>query len=122
MAKGTMTIQGIVAMAIGILGLIIIYTVIPLVGSEMDQAVVLPGCTNNTNATTCNATKLPGSAWNSTVDSDVPTAVSLWTSIAGILIVAVIIIIVGGFLIALRTLRTYKGTRGKIEIWPGFYF
>jgi len=107
MAKDkSMTIQGIVAMAIGILGLIIIYTVIPLVGSEMDQAVVLPGCTNNTNATTCTATRLPGSAWNSTVDSDVPTAVSLWTSIAGILKVAAFITIIGGFLRTLQGMRS----------------
>jgi len=92
MAKGTMTIQGIVAMAIGVLGLIIIYTVIPLVGSEMDQAVVLPN-----NGT--------GSAWNSSVNSDVPTAVSLWTSIAGILKVAAFITIIGGFLRTLQGMR-----------------
>jgi len=105
MAKETMTIQGIVAMAIGILGLIIIYTVIPLVGSEMDQAVVLPGCTNNTNATTCAASRSPGDAWNSSVNSDVPTAVGLWTSIAGILKVAAFITVIGGFLRTLQGMR-----------------
>jgi len=105
MAKGQMTIQGLVTMAIGVLGLVIVYVIIPLIGSEMDQAVVIPGCTDNTNATTCDASRLPGSAWNSTVDSDVPTAVSLWTSIAGILKVAAFITIIGGFLRTLQGMR-----------------
>ena|SRR3990167_8346844 len=104
MAKGTMTIQGIVAMAIGILGLIIVYTIIPLVGSELDQAVVLPGCTNS-NATCANGS-LPGSAWNNSVNSDVTTGVSLWTSIAGILKVAAFITIIGGFLRTLQGMRS----------------
>jgi len=91
-SKGAMTIQGIVAMAIGVLGLIIIYTVIPLVGSEMDQAVVLPGSG-------------AGSTWNASVNTDVPTAVSLWTSIAGILKVAAFITIIGGFLRTLQGMR-----------------
>jgi len=103
--KGVMTIQGIVAIAIGVLGLIIIYTVIPLVGSEMDQAVVLPGCTDNTNATTCSNSTSTGGAWNSSVNSDVPTAVGLWTSIAGILKVAAFITIIGGFLRTLQGMR-----------------
>jgi len=101
--KGTMTIQGIVAMAIGILGLIIIYTVIPLVGSQMDLAVVLPGCIDS-NATCANGTEAGGS-WNASVNSDVPTAVSLWTSIAGILKVAAFITIIGGFLRTLQGMR-----------------
>jgi len=91
-SKGGMTIQGIVAMAIGVLGLIIIYTVIPLVGSEMDQAVVLPAAG-------------AGSTWNNSVNTDVPTAVSLWTSIAGILKVAAFITIIGGFLRTLQGMR-----------------
>jgi len=106
MAKGTMTIQGIVAMAIGILGLIIIYTVIPLIGSEMDQAVILPGCTDNTNASTCANTTQAGGNWNNTVNSDVPTAVSLWASIAGILKVAAFITVIGGFLRTLQGMRS----------------
>ena len=103
-SKSGMTMQGIVAMSIGILGLIIVYIVIPLVGSELDQAVILPGCVDD-NATCANGTEL-GGRWNSSVDSDVPTAVSLWTSLAGILKVAAFITIIGGFL------RTLQGMRG----------
>jgi len=93
MAKGGMTIQGIVAMAIGILGLIIVYVIIPLVGSQLDQAVTLPASG-------------AGSTWNSTVNTDVPTAVSLWTSLAGILKVAAFITVIGGFLRTLQGMRS----------------
>ena len=103
-SKSGMTMQGIVAMAIGILGLIIVYTIIPLIGSELDQAVILPGCVDD-NSTCANGTE-PGGAWNSSVDADVPTAVSLWTSLAGILKVAAFIVVIGGFL------RTLQGMRG----------
>jgi len=104
MAKGTMTIQGIVAMAIGILGLIVVYVIIPLVGSELEQAVVLPGCPYTGNDTGCSV----GSTWNSSTfgGSDVPTAVSLWTSLAGILKVAAFITIIGGFLRTLQGMRS----------------
>jgi len=91
-AKG-MTIEGIVTMAIGILGLIVVYVVIPLVGSELDQAVVLPAAGT-------------GSTWNSSVNTDVPTAVSLWTSLAGILKVAAFITVIGGFLRTLQGMRS----------------
>jgi len=95
MAKGTgMTIQGIVAMGIGILSLIIVYVVVPLVGSQMDQAVILP------------ASGEAGSTWNATVNTDVPTAVSLWTSLAGILKVAAFITVIGGFLRTLQGMRS----------------
>lgn len=103
-SKSGMTMQGIVAMAIGILGLIIVYVVIPLVGSQLDQAIILPGCRDG-NATCGNGT-LPGGDWNSTANADVPTAVSLWTSLAGILKVAAFIVVIGGFL------RTLQGMRG----------
>jgi len=93
MAKSGMTIQGIVAMAIGILGLIIVYVIIPLVGSQLDQAVTLPGSG-------------AGSTWNSSVNTDVPTAVSLWTSLAGILKVAAFITVIGGFLRTLQGMRS----------------
>jgi len=103
-SKSGMTMQGIVAMSIGILGLIIVYIVIPLVGSELDQAVILPGCVDD-NATCANGT-LPGGNWNSSVNADVPTAVSLWISLAGILKVAAFITVIGGFLRTLQGMRS----------------
>ncbi len=85
----TMTMEGLGAMAIGVLVLIVAFTIIPIVGSELDQAVQL-GATSD---------------WNSSHNSDVPTGVDLWTSVGGILKVAGIIVVVAGFL---RTLQGMK--------------
>lgn len=92
-SKAGMTMQGLAAMAFGVLTIIIAFTIIPMVGSEMDQAVVLP------------ATGSVGSQWNSTVNADIPTAVDFWESVGGILKVAGFIIVVVGFIRALQGLR-----------------
>jgi len=92
MAEKGMTMQGLAAMAIGVMTLIVVFIVIPLVGSQMDAAVVLPAAG-------------AGSLWNSSVTTTLPTAVSLWGSLGGILKVAGVIVIVGGFLQTLRGLR-----------------
>ncbi len=92
MANQGMTMQGLAAMAIGVLTLIVVFIVIPLVGSQMDAAVTLPAAG-------------AGSEWNGSVTPGLPTAVSLWGSLGGILKVAGVIVIVGGFLQTLRGLR-----------------
>ncbi len=84
-----MDMQGLAAMAIGVLVLIVAFTIIPIVGSELDSAVTIGAASN----------------WNSSVNTDVPTGVDLWTSVGGILKVAGIIIVVAGFL---RTLTSMK--------------
>ena len=89
--KGT-TIQGVVAMAIGVMALLIVYVVIPLTGSQLDASVTLPASG-------------PGSQWNSTVNTAVPTAVDTWETLGGIIRVAAIITIIGGFFRSLQGLR-----------------
>jgi len=86
----TMTMEGLGAMAIGVLVLIVAFTIIPIVGSELDSAVTL-GATSD---------------WNASHNTDIPTGVDLWTSVGGILKVAGIIVVVAGFL---RTLQGMKG-------------
>ncbi len=93
MADKGMTMQGLAAMAVGVLTLIVVFTIIPLVGSQLDQAVTLPA----TGA---------GSTWNSSVTTTLPTAVSLWGSMGGILKVAGVVVIVGGFLRTLQGMRS----------------
>jgi hypothetical protein len=92
MGNSGLTMAGLAAMAVGALTLIVVFTIIPLVGSQLDSAVTLPAAG-------------AGSAWNSSVTTTLPTAVSLWGSIGGILKVAGVIVIVGGFLTTLRGLR-----------------
>ncbi|MDP1614760.1 MAG: hypothetical protein Q8L68_03090 [Methylococcales bacterium] len=98
MVSSGLTMQGLVAMGIGILALLVIFTIIPLVGSQLDQAVTIPGYTNET-------TKTGGSQWNATVNPSIPTAAGTWASLGGIIKVAAIIVIIGGFLQTLRGLR-----------------
>ena len=79
----------LVSTAIGVLMLIIVFIIVPMVGDQMDQSIVI-GAT---------------SEWNSTVNSDVPTGYDTWTSLAGLLEVAALVIIVGillGTFVALK--------------------
>ncbi len=85
----SMTMEGVGGMAIGALILIVAFTIIPIVGSQVDQAVVLPATSD----------------WNATHNTNIPTGVDLWQSIGGILKVAGIIVVVAGFL---RTLQGMK--------------
>ena len=85
-----MTMEGLGAMAIGVLVLIVAFTIIPIVGSELDQAVTLPATSD----------------WNATHNPDIPTGVDLWQSVGGILKVAGIIVVVAGFLRTLQGMKT----------------
>lgn len=84
------SMMGLVAMAIGVLTLIVVYTIIPLVGSQLDASFTLGA----------------SSDWNSSHNSNIPTGVSLWESLGGIIKVAAIILIVAGFLQTLREMRS----------------
>ncbi len=91
--KGGMTMQGIAAMAIGALALIVIYTVIPLTGAELDKSISLPA----TGA---------GSQWNSSVNANIVTGPSLWQSLGGVIKVGGVIVVIGGFLRTVQGLRS----------------
>jgi len=81
--------EGLGAMAIGVLVLIVAFTIIPIVGSELDSAVTL-GETSD---------------WNASHNADIPTGVDLWQSVGGILKVGGIIVVVAGFLRTLQGMR-----------------
>jgi len=86
----TMSMEGLGLMAVGVLGLIVSFTIIPIVGAELDSAVTL--------STT--------SQWNSSVNTNIPTGVDLWESVGGIIKVGAIVTIIGGFLKTLSGLRS----------------
>ena len=99
----SMTMEGLGAMAIGVLTLIVAFTIIPIVGNELDNAVTLdPG---NSTDQTCTDNKR-SCLWNSSVNSDIPTGVDLWESVGGILKVGGIIVVVVGFLRTLQGMRS----------------
>ena len=79
----------LVSTAIGVLMLIIVFIVVPMVGDSMESSIVI------TN----------GSEWNHSQNSAIPTGYDTWTSLAGLLEVAALVIIVGillGTFVALK--------------------
>ena len=93
MADSKMTMQGLAGTAIGVLALIVAFTIIPIVGSQLDASITLP------------AAGTAGANWNSTNNANIVTAVSVWQAVGGILKVGGIIVVVAGFLTTLRGLR-----------------
>lgn len=89
--NGTMT--GLGMMAVGILIMIVVFTIIPIVGSELDE---------NTAGMV-----RAGSSWNSSENANIPTAVDLWNTVSGILKVVAVMLVVVGFL------STLKGLKGR---------
>jgi len=89
MADKKMTMQGLGEIALGVLTLIVVYSVVPLIGSSMDTATTLG----------------PTSQWNHTVNANIPTGVDLWTTVGPFLTLAAIILIVAGFLTTLKGLK-----------------
>lgn len=85
------TMYGLGMMAVGILVMIVVFTIIPIVGSELDEntAGMVPA----------------GSSWNSSENANIPTAVDLWNTVSGILKVVAVLLVVVGFLATLRGLK-----------------
>lgn len=65
--------------AIGILLLVVIFSVVPMVGQNVDDVTSIP----------------VGSQWNSTTNTDIETGSDLWGSTSGMISLAAIIAIVG---------------------------
>ena len=99
----SMTMEGLGAMAIGVLVLIVAFTIIPIVGNELDNAVTLPaGDVLNGTCTAGNRACL----WNSSMTTGITTGVEVWESVGGILKVGGIIVVVAGFLRTLQGMRS----------------
>jgi hypothetical protein len=78
------------AAAIGVLVLVVIFSVIPMIGSEVDEA------TGDLAA---------DSEWNATYNTDIPTGSGLWEDTGGMISLAAVIIIVGFVLGAIMYFR-----------------
>ena len=102
-----MTMQGLSAVAIGTLALLVAFTIIPIVGSQLDRAITMPGCAGGDMNTSCTYSGYAvGGKWNSTVNTNIVTGVSVWQALGGILKVGGIIVVVAGFLTTLRGMRS----------------
>ena len=89
MADKNMTMSGLGAMVLGVVLIIVLYGIVPMIGSQIDSAVTI-GAT---------------SQWNSTTNTDIPTGHAFWTTISGFITLSALMIFVGGFI------RTLKGIR-----------
>lgn len=93
---------GLGMMAVGILTLIVTFTIIPIVGDQLDRAVTLPSGNSTTEVCDNGGT---GCHWNASVNSHVTTGISVWEGVGGILKVGAIIVVVAGFLTTLKGLK-----------------
>ncbi len=96
--SGSTMIDVAVAMAIGLIVLVAVYSLAPLIGSNIDSAATVP----------------PGSQWNATVNTDIPTGVEIWEQNAGLLILAVMVSILSLIIWAIMRIQGNKGSGGGI--------
>ena len=94
---GTM-IDVAVTMAIGLIVLVAVYSLAPLIGSNIDSAATIPA----------------GSQWNATENTDIPTGVGIWEQNAGLLILAVMVSILSLIIWAIMRVRGTGESGGGI--------
>ena len=94
--SGNTMIDVAVTMAIGLIVLVAVYSLAPLIGSEIDSAATVP----------------PDSQWNATVNTEIPTGVEIWEQNAGLLILAVMVSILSLIIWAIMRVRGNSGGSG----------
>lgn len=87
--SGATMIDVAVTMAIGLIVLVAVFSIAPLIGSNIDSASTVP----------------PGSQWNATENTDIPTGVSIWEQNAGLLMLAVMVSILSMVIWAIMRVR-----------------
>ena len=96
--SGNTMIDVAVTMAIGLIVLVAVYSLAPLIGSNIDSAATIP----------------PDSQWNATVNTEIPTGVEIWEQNAGLLILAVMVSILAMIIWAIMRIRGGSGSGGGI--------
>ena len=94
--SGNTMIDVAVTMAIGLIVLVAVYSLAPLIGSNIDSAATVP----------------PDSEWNATVNTDIPTGVEIWEQNAGLLMLAVMVSILAMIIWAIMRIRGTGGGGG----------
>ena len=94
--SGNTMIDVAVTMAIGLIVLVAVYSLAPLIGSNIDSAATIP----------------PDSQWNATVNTEIPTGVEIWEQNAGLLILAVMVSILSLIIWAIMRVRGNSGGSG----------
>jgi len=94
--SGTTMIDVAVTMAIGLIVLVAIFSLAPLIGSNIDSASSVPA----------------ESQWNSTTNENIPTGVGIWEQNAGLLMLAVMVSILSMIIWAIMRIRGSGGSGG----------
>ena len=94
--SGNTMIDVAVTMAIGLIVLVAVFSIAPLIGSNIDSASTVP----------------PDSQWNATVNTDIPTGVSIWEQNAGLLMLAVMVSILSMVIWAIMRVQGTGGGGG----------
>ncbi len=94
--SGNTMIDVAVTMAIGLIVLVAVFSLAPLIGSNIDSAATVP----------------EGSEWNSTTNPDIPTGVGIWEQNAGLLMLAVMVSILSMIIWAIMRVRGTGGGGG----------
>ncbi len=94
--SGTTMIDVAITMAIGLIVLVAVFSLAPLIGSNIDSAASIPS----------------GSQWNATENTDIPTGVGIWEQNAGLLMLAVMVSILSMIIWAIMRIRGSGGSGG----------
>lgn len=87
--KAESSMDKFIGIGIAALVLVIVFTIVPLIGAEMEGAVTIDN----------------DSEWNSSTNPDIVTGVSLWESIGGIIKVGAFIAVVVVFIAGVYKMR-----------------
>ena len=96
--SGATMIDVAVTMAIGLIVLVAVFSLAPLIGSNIDGAASIPS----------------GSQWNATENTDIPTGVGIWEQNAGLLMLAVMVSILSMVIWAIMRVRGAGESGGGI--------
>jgi len=96
--SGDTMIDVAVTMAIGLIVLVAVFSLAPLIGSNIDGAASIPA----------------GSQWNATENTEIPTGVGIWEQNASLLTLAVMVSILAMIIWAIMRIRGNSGSGGGI--------
>lgn len=94
--SGATMIDVAITMAVGLIVLVAVFSLAPLIGSNLDMAGQVP----------------PGSQWNITENPSIPTGVSVWEQNATLLVLAVMVSILSLVIWSIMRVRGDTGGGG----------
>lgn len=94
--SGVSMIDAAISLAVGLIVLVAVFSLAPLIGSNLDMAGQVP----------------PGSQWNTTENADLPTGVEVWEQNATLLILAVMVSILSLVIWSIMRVRGDTGGGG----------